>query len=171
MYDNNIITVSFGVLLFTSTYLVLNRVLLSDERRRNIELLKSSKAITIPVRLQAYERLILFLERISPDTLLLKLKNQARTNSDLHLAILHQIRMEYEHNIPQQLYVSDEIWSRVKETKEQVAMFVNDIAKGVNPNGDAIKLAGQIMDRLLEDGESPTSKTIREIKAEARKII
>jgi regulator of sigma D len=123
------------------------------------------------MRLQAYERLILFLERISPDALLLKLKNQARTNSGLHLAILHQIRSEYEHNISQQLYVSDEIWSRVKETKEQVAMFVNDLAKDINPNGDSIKLAKLIMDKLLESGESPVSEAIKDIKAEARKII
>jgi hypothetical protein len=172
MYDNIIIFFAFGALLLASMYLVLNRILLSDERRRNVELLKSSKAITIPMRLQAYERLILFLERISPDTLLLRLKNnQVRTNYELHLAILQQIRSEYEHNISQQLYVSDAIWSRVKETKERVSLYINDIAKGADPNMDSINLAKLILDKLMEDGESPVSETIREIKAEARKII
>jgi hypothetical protein len=123
------------------------------------------------MRLQAYERLILFLERISPDTLLLRLKNQGRTNYDLHLAILQQIRSEYEHNISQQLYVSDELWSRVKETKEKVTLFINDIAKAADPNKDSIHLAKLIMDKLIEDGESPVAETIREIKAEARKIM
>jgi hypothetical protein len=136
-----------------------------------MELLKSSKAITVPMRLQAYERLILFLERISPDNLLLRLKNQTRTNYDLHLAILQQIRSEYEHNISQQLYVSDAIWSRVKKTKEQVTLYINDIAKDTNPNADSIGLAKLILDKLMEDGESPVSETIREIKAEARKLI
>jgi hypothetical protein len=123
------------------------------------------------MRIQAYERLILFLERISPDNLLLRLKNQARTNYDLHLAILQQIRSEYEHNISQQLYVSDAVWSRVKETKEQVTMYINDIAKGVDPDADSIGLAKLILDKLMEDRESPVSETIKEIKAEARKLI
>jgi regulator of sigma D len=123
------------------------------------------------MRLQAYERLILFLERISPDALLLKLKNQALTNSDLHLAILQQIRMEYEHNISQQLYVSDAIWSRIKETKEQIALFINDIAKQSNPNSASIDLAKQILDKLMEEENSLISETIKAIKAEARKIM
>ncbi|MDR2027123.1 MAG: hypothetical protein LBQ01_06155 [Prevotellaceae bacterium] len=170
MDDTVIIIIAFGILLLASMYLTLNRILLAAERRRNIELLKSSKTLTVPMRLQAYERLILFLERISPDTLLLKLKSQAMTNSDLHLAILQQIRLEYEHNISQQLYVSDKVWARVKETKERVVMFVNDVAKHSNPDTASIELAKQILDKLMEDGESPVSETIKEIKAEARKM-
>jgi hypothetical protein len=123
------------------------------------------------MRLQAYERLIIFLERISPDSLLLKVKNKALTNADLHLAILQQIRLEYEHNISQQLYVSDEIWSLVKETKEQVTMLVNDIAKNSDPKVASIDLAKQILDNLMENGKSPVAETIKEIKAEARRIL
>ncbi|MDR3245098.1 MAG: hypothetical protein LBT50_01535 [Prevotellaceae bacterium] len=171
MIDFVVIVVAFGVLLMGSMYLVLNRILLAEERRRNIELLKSSRAITVPIRLQAYERLILFLERISPDTLLLKLKSQVQTNSDLHLAILHQIRSEYEHNISQQLYVSDEIWSRVKEAKEKVALLINDLAKHTDPNSASIDLSQKIFDKLMDYGESPVAEVIKEIKAEARKIM
>jgi hypothetical protein len=123
------------------------------------------------MRLQAYERLILFLERISPDVLVLRLKGQCRTNADLHLAILQQIRSEYEHNISQQLYVSDEIWACVKRTKEQIGLLIGDMAKNVNSDGDSIQLAKAIMDKLVEDGESPVSATIKSIKAEARKIL
>jgi hypothetical protein len=171
MDDSIIIIIAFGLLLATSIYLVLNRVLASDERRRNMELLKASKSITIPMRLQAYERLILFLERISPDTLLLRVKSQARTNSDLHLAILQQIRSEYEHNISQQLYVSDEIWSCVQETKERIVMQINDIAKQTRSDGDSNHFAKLILDKLIENGESPVSPTIKKLKAEARKIL
>jgi hypothetical protein len=123
------------------------------------------------MRLQAYERLILFLERISPDTLLLRLKSQCRTNADLHLAILQQIRSEYEHNLSQQLYVSDEIWSCIKETKEQIVVLVNEIANHTRSDGDSMVLAKLIMDKIVEYGESPVSATIRKIKAEARKIL
>jgi hypothetical protein len=123
------------------------------------------------MRLQAYERLILFLERISPDALLLKVKSRANTNADLHLAILQQIRSEYEHNISQQLYVGDETWTSVKEAKEQIVLLINDISKRVDSDGSSIQLAKLILDKLMEDGESPVSPAIRKLKAEAKKIL
>jgi hypothetical protein len=136
-----------------------------------MELLKASKSITIPMRLQAYERLILFLERISPDALLLRVKSQSRTNSDLHLALLQQIRSEYEHNISQQLYVSDEIWECVRETKERTVVLINDLSKQTRSDGDANHFAKLILDKLIEAGESPAAPTIRKLKAEARKML
>jgi hypothetical protein len=171
MNDSIIIIIAFGVLLAGSIYLVLNRVLVSDERRRNMELIKASKAITVPMRLQAYERLVLFLERISPDTLLLRVKAQTHTNSDLHLALLQQIRSEYEHNISQQLYVSDETWSYVKETKERIVMLINDLSKQTHSDGDSNHFAKLILDKLIEAGESPVTPAICKLKAEARKIL
>ena len=79
--------------------------------------------------------------------------------------------MEYEHNISQQLYVSNEIWDLVKGTKEKVALYINDLAKKTDPNTSSIDLTKQIMDKLIEDGESPVYETIREIKAEARRVM
>lgn len=170
--DNSVILIlAFCVLMLASMYLILNRILLADERRRNIELLKSTKSITMPARLQAYERLILFLERISPDTLLIRLKNQSHTNSDLHLAILKQIRSEYEHNLSQQLYVSDKVWDKVKETKEKVALLINDLAKTTDPNASSTDLANNIIEKMVDERESLVYEAIREIKAEARKIM
>lgn len=169
--DIVIIIIAFGILLVASVYLIINRLLLADERRRNIEMLKTSKSLTVPMRLQAYERLILFLERISPDTMLLKLKNQANTNADLHLAILQNIRFEYEHNLSQQLYVSNEIWMLVKKTKDAVAMFVSDAAKQTEPSHSSIELANKILSGIMETDEPMVAAAIRQIKAEAIKIM
>ncbi|MDR2424253.1 MAG: hypothetical protein LBD59_05955 [Prevotellaceae bacterium] len=169
--DILVIIIAFCLLLVASVYLTVHRLLLADERRRNIELLKTSKSLTVPMRLQAYERLILFLERISPDAMLLKLKNQAQTNADLHLAILQNIRFEYEHNISQQLYVSNEIWALVRETKDAVAIFVSDVAKQTEPSHSSIELANKLLNKIMECDEPLVAATIREIKAEATKIM
>lgn len=171
MYDQLLWTAAFGILIVASVYLVLNRLLLSHERQRNIELLKSSRSITVSLRLQAYERLVLFLERISPDMLLLKLKEQAPTNADLHLAILRQIRFEYEHNISQQLYVGDRVWTRVKEAKEKTALFVNDLAKRTSPTSASVELANLILDNMMSENASPVAEVIAELKAEAKKLL
>lgn len=160
-----------AILVSATCYLVLNRTLKADEKRRDTELILASKRITLPMRLQAYERLILFLERISPDTMLLRLKGQAHSNADLHLAMLQNIRSEYEHNLSQQLYVSGDVWEKVKAVKEYVTVFLNDAAKEVSPDDASIGLSKAIFDKLMAEGESPVSQTVNDLKNEAGKII
>jgi hypothetical protein len=167
------VLVSFipAMLVLLACYLVLNRSLKADEKRRDSELLLTSKRITLPMRLQAYERLILFLERISPDSMLLRLTGQAQTNSDLHLAMLQNIRSEYEHNLSQQLYVSHEVWEKVKSAKEYVVVFLNEAAKETKPDETSFNLSKMIFDKLITEGESPVQQTLIELKSEAQKII
>lgn len=159
-----------AILVLIAVYLVLTRTLKTEEKRQETELLLTSRRLTVPMRLQAYERLILFMERIALDSMVLRLKDQVQTNADLHLSILQNIRSEYEHNLSQQLYVSSEVWEKVKEAKDGVATFVNDAAKGVNPQEASIQLAKQLFDRLVDQGELPTASVMRELKEEARRI-
>ena len=169
----DLILISFipAILVLLASYLALSRILKADEKRRDHELLLSSKRITLPMRLQAYERLILLLERISPDSMLMRLRVHAQTNADLHLAMLQNIRQEYEHNLSQQLYVSRDIWEKIKAAKEQIILFLNEAAKQTSPEEAAIGLSKIIFDKLIAEGESPVLQTINELKEEARKII
>lgn len=156
--------------VFIAVYSVLNRVLTAEEKRRNAEINLSNKKVSLTIRLQAYERLVMFIERISPDFMIMHLKQQIQTNSDLHLLMLQTIRSEYEYNLSQQLYVSVDVWDKIKETREQVVNFINDAAKQVNPNGASIELTKKIFDLLVEEGQSPIGSVINDLKAEARKI-
>lgn len=159
-----------AILVLCAAYLVLSRTLKTEEKRRDTEVLLASKRLTIPIRLQAYERLILFMERIALDSMVLRLKDQMQTNADLQLSILQNIRSEYEHNLSQQLYVSMEVWDKIKEAKEGVVTFVNDAAKEVNPQEASIGLAKQLFDKLVDQGELPTAAVLRELKGEARRL-
>lgn len=165
-----ILSIASALLVFGATFFVLNRMLQNQERKQNIELLADTRRITIPMRLQAYERLILFLERISPDAMILRVKNNAVTNSDLHLMLLKTIRNEFEHNLSQQLYVGSQTWETVKKAKEDIASLINDAAKGVKPTDASLGLSKAIFDKLVEIGEPPTTEAIEALKHEARKI-
>ena len=86
-------------------YLLFKQFLEKEQQRRLIELrLESSKA-TLPLRLQAYERIVLFLERISPNNILVRLSSAGQTAPDFHRLLQQEIRAEYEHNLSQQLYI------------------------------------------------------------------
>ena len=167
-----IVIICFGsaLLVFGAVIFVLNRMLQNDERKRQAEIIADTRRITIPMRLQAYERLILFLERITPDSMVIRVKNEALTNADLHLMLLKTIRNEFEHNLSQQLYVGTQAWEDVKKAKEDIATLINDAAKTQNPTEASIGLSKAIFDKLVEAGESPTAMAIEELKKEARKI-
>ena len=165
-----ILCLGVALLVFSATYLVLNRMLQNEDRKRGIELLSNTRNITIPMRLQAYERLILFLERISPDVMIMRVKNEAVTNADLHLLLLKTIRSEFQHNISQQLYVGSQTWESIKQAKEEVAALINDAAKDLKPTDAAIGITKAIFDKLVELGESPTGAALEALKKEARQM-
>ena len=83
------------------------------DRSENIQLIELKKTIsnqTLPLRLQAYERVVLFIERVNPANLLIRLNSTAYPAAELHSLIVTEIRNEYQHNVTQQLYVSNRAW-------------------------------------------------------------
>ena len=84
------------------------------ERIQMLELKKSVANQTLPLRLQAYERIILFIERINPENMIIRLNAPEYTAADLHSIIITEVRNEYQHNITQQVYVSSRAWSVLK---------------------------------------------------------
>ena len=79
--------------------------------------LKNTDTI-LPIRLQAYERICLFLERITPNNLIIRLNQANFTAREFQQVLLSEIRQEYNHNVTQQVYVSDEAWELVASAKE-----------------------------------------------------
>ena len=99
-----------SIFVFLAGYLAIERLLREETKRRKAELTQNNQKITIPVRLQAYERLVLYLERISPESLLIRVNQPNLTNKKLQAKLLQNIRAEWEHNLSQQLYVSNNAW-------------------------------------------------------------
>src|SRR6201985_694771 len=91
------------------------------EKNEKIQLLEFKKSVanqTLPLRLQAYERIILFIERINPANMIIRLNAPEYTADDLHSILITEIRHEYEHNVTQQVYVSSRAWSVVRRVKD-----------------------------------------------------
>ncbi|TWR30662.1 hypothetical protein FPZ43_04625 [Mucilaginibacter pallidiroseus] len=121
------------------------------DKSNNIQLLELKKEIaaqTLPLRLQAYERLILFTERINPSNLLIRLNDSSYTAADLHAVIVSDIRTEYQHNVTQQIYVSLQAWGVVKRMKDDTLALVNSAAKGMPANATGLDLSKVILTHL-----------------------
>lgn len=159
-----------ALLVFLATYLTLSTMFQNDAKRRKIEFLKNNQKVTLPLRLQAYERLTLFMERISPDSLILRTNKPGMTAQNLQASMLGTIRAEWEHNLSQQLYVSVEAWELVKNAKGNVIKLINVCSDKVNPNDPSINLSQKILDTMIEFNSNPINLAIDYMKKEVREL-
>jgi hypothetical protein len=123
------------------------------------------------LQLQAYERLILLMERINPTELVLRYNNRAGTVTDLQLFLLNAVREETAHNYAQQLYVSNEAWTQVMAARNTIMNLINQSAGAMQPGDPAVALSKKIIDNAAILDPPPTLNAIKRIKAEARKNI
>jgi len=161
-----------AVVVAAAIYFLFREFLEKEQQRRLIELRLESNKTTLPLRLQAYERLVLFLERISPNNILVRLSSAGSTAPDFHRLLQQEIRGEYEHNLSQQVYVSAEAWTLVKEAKENVLTMVNRAYHGIQNPAQArgTELAKRVLEGLMLDGAEPTAQALAVVKSEAARL-
>lgn len=142
----------------------------ADDAQRITEIKRDDRKHTLPLRLQAYERLTLFLERISPGALVLRVHKSNMTSRMLHVELLATIREEYEHNVTQQIYVSDRAWQQVKMAKEETLRIINIAYEqtGDNPSGTA--LSQRVFETASRLTHLPTQEAILSLREEVRKL-
>lgn len=159
------------LVFFTISYIILIRMFLSKaEKDRKAELLLKNQEILIPLRIQAYERVILFLERISPDSLLTRLNQSGLTARQFHTLLLTSIRNEYEHNLSQQVFISPKAWEMVKNARTQMTKIINTAAEKINPNAPSIEFSKKIIEMAGEYEKLPTNVAIEFIKKEVQSL-
>ena len=139
-----------------------------NEKRQKMKLVRGNKKLITPLRLQAYERLVLLLERITPEALLMR--TGAKTCETLHRELLHTICTEFEHNLTQQLYVSTEAWNSVKNAKNYTITLINNAAREIEGNTPASQLSRKILDMAMELEQPITEKALNEIKREIQQL-
>ena len=167
---DGLLIIAVVLLVVVGVYLLLDRLLRNDERRRAGEVRRQAVKEVVPVRLRAYERLALFLERTKPDTLLPEVVQPGMTCLQLHAKLLETIRREYGHNVSQQLYVGDEVWQAVVAAKESLMRLENMCAASCSPADGAEVLAGRIIQAYAEASDPPTEVALARLKAEVSKM-
>ena len=137
------------------------------DRSNTLQLIELKKAIntqTLPLRLQAYERLILFTDRINPANLLIRLNGNSYSAAELQAVIINEVRNEYQHNVTQQIYVSDRAWAVTKRVKEDTLSVVNNAIKTLPDNATGLDLGKVILNHLSRLADSPYDIALNLIK-------
>lgn len=154
------------------TYLIVQKFLVSELQRKQLALLRESQNVTIPLRLQAYERLTLFTERIQTRQIMQRVYVTGMTVGDLRQALVLTINAEWEHNLTQQIYVSRQVWETVKHMKEQEMALIHGLASQLSADAPAKELQVRLADYLAEQGaDSPGQIAVAIISEEAKKVL
>ncbi len=129
---------------------------------------KKNQSVVLPLRLQAYERMALFLERIDPNQLVLRIHTAGLTVSEEQNLLLTAIRSEFEHNISQQIYLSDAVWQKVCEAKSDIEAIINTVANDYDKDADSREYAETV---LAVTSQKPVVElAIQILKADMQKL-
>ncbi len=126
-----------------------------DEKIQLLEFKKSLSAQTIPLKLQAYERLVLFIERVNPANMLIRMNATSYSAHDLYILIMEDVRAEFQHNITQQIYVSSRAWGVVKRVKEDTLGIVNNAVRALPETASGLELSKTILGHLSQLEDNP----------------
>lgn len=140
-----------------------------EEKRRQFQLLKENQKQALPLRLQAYERLALFLERINPIKLLIRVAPVGTDKMDYQNLLIYHIEQEYEHNLAQQIYITDECWTMILTAKNTIIQNIRKTAIDTSVV-DADKLREKILSNLFET-ESASNIALSYLKNEVKSFL
>lgn len=131
---------------------IVKEFVLNEQKKTILEIQKISEAevrkTLTPIQLQAYERLVLFLERIKPDNIVKRCFQAGMNARLLKDVMIKNINDEYEHNLSQQLYVSSECWLRIKNAKEDIINTLNVLTTTIDENTSPTSFAGEVFEHL-----------------------
>lgn len=126
-----------------------------SERIQMLEFKKSVANHTLPLRLQAYERIVLFIERINPQNMLARLNAGSYSAAELHSIIITEVRNEYQHNITQQIYVTSRAWGVAKRIKDDTLNIVGNAIKSLPQDATGLDLGKVILVQLSQMETDP----------------
>lgn len=155
-----------ALIVFFTAFILLRMFLKNENERRKHEIKLANQVNITPIRLQAYERIVLFLERISPESLILRLNEPNISSSQFQENMLTAIRAEYEHNLSQQIYTSNQAWEVVKSAKSNIIKVINSAAEKVKPESLSYNLSKTILESMVDINKTPSSAAIEFIKRE-----
>lgn len=157
-----------SLIILAVVYIFLEKYITDKRAREANDLKKSSQDYILPVRLQAYERLMLLLERLTPTNLVLRVNNPQFTPYQFQAVLVQTIREEFDHNVAQQLYISDQGWNAVKNAKEEVIRLINTSIVDLDEFSTTGDFAKIIINRWMEMEKDPIREAQVLLKEEVK---
>lgn len=166
MEESRISLIVAGIALLTSLFVLLVK------NKPDIPGKTDENFLTKPLRLQAYERLVLLCERIALPNLISRVSQPDLSAREMQFLLLESVKQEYEYNASQQIYVSEAAWNAVRTLKDQNLLMINTISKSLAPDATASDLNRRLMEALMQEEKAAIHTfTADLLNTEAKKIM
>jgi len=159
-----------AALVLVGMYLTVRALTMKQLESQIVQMRGAGNETILPIRLQAYERMILLLERSSPMELVLRTNQPGMNAFALKQQMQMDLREELHHNVAQQTYISHEVWLAVKSSIDQVSQIIENTADGLEPNASAMEYIQKLGASLVQFPEDPCQPAIRMVKAEVQRL-
>jgi len=160
-----------GLLVFSICYFLLRQFFNNRVQLEQLAIQKKSIDQTMPLKLQAYERLTLLFERIHVPTLIAKFKRPNMSSGELQASLMVAIQQEFEHNVTQQIYISDKLWQVVLAAKQQLYNQIDQVMIKVAYTEDGDSFSKALIEHFSHRENDPGRKAIFAIKQEAKLLV
>lgn len=158
-----------SLIVLLATWLVLYKLFKNEDKKRMWEVKKTTQKEINAVRLRAYERMTLVLERTQPEHMLLEIQNLSTMSvMDVQKHLLRTIRLEFDHNMSQQIYVSEELWERFIQARDEMGAFVNTMAIQLPEGSSSLDYAKTLTAAYTMNGDTPNALALAALKEEVR---
>lgn len=153
-------------LVLYAVFLTVRSFITKEVELKKLEIRTRSIETILPARLQAYERMTLFLERIAPQNLLIRLNNPGYSARDFQKVLLDEIRNEYNHNVSQQVYMSEDVWNQLRNAKEDLIIMINESASQLPVEATSIDLSKKIFEAVMNKNVDLIAHSLAELRKE-----
>lgn len=160
-----------ALIVFASSYYILKQYLSNQYHMRTLEIKSQFGKEAIPLKLQAYERLLLFCDRINVPQLIIRLKTSDMTAEALRNSMMISIQKEYEHNIAQQLYTSQKLWEIIRLAKTELMNFIDIQSRSYTSSQSADELSRHLLQAYQNLKPNPSALAVQAIREEAKIIL
>ena len=158
-----------SALVLYAMYLTVTAFLKKQFEEKQLEQRRKQVEVALPIRLQAYERMCLFLERISPNNLIVRMNGSATRAIEFQQILMQEVREEFNHNLSPQVYMSHEAWEQIRGAQQEVITLINQAAVEVAPDATPLELSKKIFEKIIQENRNPTANALKLVKEEIQR--
>lgn len=160
-----------GLLVFGISYFLFKQFFANRYALEQLEIQKKSIDHMLPLKLQAYERLVLLFERVQVPNLIAKFKREKMSSGELQASLMIAIQQEFEHNVTQQIYVSEKLWKVLVAAKQELFNQLDQVMLNVAYSEEGELYSKALIEHFSNPENDPGRKAIFAIKQEAKLLV
>jgi len=157
-----------SLVVFLTAYFLLKNFLEEQTKQKELDQVRERDKIVLPLQLQAYERMVLFLERINPETLVFRLYDPNLSVDEYKNRLIQSIREEFDHNLSQQVYMSHEAWQLIRSAKEDVIRIINVAYSRLAEKKSLPDFISYLFEEDMKSSETMLNKAMQFLKKEVQ---